>query len=37
VIGTQADEYFAEAVKVDNVKDSHVSSRSEVYLSPKLW
>lgn len=36
-IGTQADESYHEALKVDSIKDSRVTSRSKVYLSPKLW
>jgi Plant phosphoribosyltransferase C-terminal/C2 domain len=35
-IGTQADASFAEAWKAD-APPSHVSARSKVYLSPKLW
>ncbi|KAJ4971303.1 hypothetical protein NE237_004402 [Protea cynaroides] len=34
-IGTQADEAFSDAWKTDTA--SNVSSRSKIYLSPKLW
>ncbi|KAF8395517.1 hypothetical protein HHK36_019465 [Tetracentron sinense] len=34
-IGTQADEAFSDAWKTDTA--GNVSSRSKVYLSPKLW
>ncbi|OVA12293.1 C2 calcium-dependent membrane targeting [Macleaya cordata] len=34
-IGTQADESFSDAWKTDTA--GNVSSRSKVYLSPKLW
>ncbi|KAJ6826647.1 putative protein QUIRKY [Iris pallida] len=37
-IGTQADESFPDSLKADvDSSDNHVTSRSKVYLSPKLW